>query len=164
MEQDMNALVDTVLRNASQLMDGVTTVSDMRGIQPKELESLYQFGLGFYRAGKMEEAEKVFKLLTLIEHTSAKYNIALAAVRQATKQYDLAIQGYALATMLDMHDPKPHFHAAECAFAKGDFEMAVNCLYSLRELCPAGTARNDEFRAKAEKLQSVLDRALGKVA
>ena len=145
------ATIDRIARTAAKLMDGVTTFAQLKGISHEELEAVYSIGLGYYRTGRYEDAEKLFRVLILLSHTSPKYYTALGAVRQACRQYKEAMQAYAAAAMFDLHKPKPHFYAAQCALALGDLDAAESGCRSLLHYCPA-SPENNEFRAKAEKL------------
>ena len=148
--------IDEMTKNIVKMMNGVTTVADVRGISYKQLEAIYNVGYTYYNSGRFDEAETVFKFLCMIEHTGHKYWTALGAVRQAKKNYKEAIQAYASAALFDMRDPKPHYYSAECAFLLGDFGLAENGILSLLELCPAGAGRNDMFREKALKLRAAI--------
>lgn len=153
-----------VASTAMKMMNGVTTVADVRGIGRAELEAAYSVGSGFYRTGRYEDAEKIFYFLCIMEHTCPKYWTALGAVRQVRKEFKEAITAYAAAAMFDLHLPKPHFYAAECALAMGDFDSAESGCRTLLAFCPAGVGSNDEFRAKAEKLLGVVEAARKSVA
>ncbi len=137
---------------AMKMMNGVTTVADVRGIGRAQLEAAYSVGSGFYKTGRYEDAEKIFYFLCIMEHTCPKYWTALGAVRQVRKEYKEALTAYAAAAMFDLHLPKPHFYGAECSLALGDFDSAESACRTLLALCPAGVGENDLFRGKAEEL------------
>ena len=148
--------IEDFAKNVGMMMNGVTTVADTKGITNKELEAIYNVGYVNYNAGQFDKAETVFKFLCMIEHTNHKYWTALGAVRHAKKDYAKAIEAYAQAALLNANDPKPHLYAAECAMLVGNFDMADSGCVSVLALCPAGVGKNDVYRAKAEKLQSVI--------
>lgn len=151
--------LDEITSIVYQMMDGVTTYADVRGISEDQLEAVYNVGFVNYQAGKFDEAEKVFRFLTLVSHTSPKYWTALGSVHQAKRNYGEAFKTYAAAALLDAHRPRPHYYAAECALAVGDLDSAESGARSVLGLCPAGTVENDEFRAKAEKLLAKVEEA-----
>jgi len=149
--------VEKIAKTAAQLFDGITTVANTKGISRQELEAVYKIGLTYYNTGKTEEAEKIFLFLTLMSHTTAKYWTALGAVRQVKKQYAEAIKAYAAAAMMDVHRPKPHYHAAECALMLGDLDSAESGCKSVLALAPASAdPANGEYCAKADKLLKVI--------
>lgn len=157
---------EELLRQTAEFITGVTTMAERKGITHEELEAVYNVGRTYYTTGNIGEAEKVFEFLCLMQHTDPKYQIALGAVRQLKKEFPAAIRNYACAMMLDMHQPKPHFHAAECYLALGDLDNAESGALSLLDCCPAGAGKNDIYRAKAEKLLALVKNAreAGKVA
>lgn len=128
------------------------TLKDAKGMNDTHMEVLYTLGYNLYKSGKPEDAEKVFKLLTLLDYTEIKYWICLGAVQQAQRKFDLAIKAYQMATVLDSSDPRSQYHAAECFIALGDKENAASALNALELFAPA----ESPYRAKAKKLEEVV--------
>lgn len=149
-------LINDIAETTVMMTDGVTTVAETKGVSVRELEAVYNVGFAYYRSGRYDEAEKVFQFLCAFEHTNSKFWTAFGATRQAKKNYADAIKAYAAASFLDIHAPKPHYYAAECAFILKDYDSAESAVKSLLELCPAGQEQNDKYRAKAEKLQALV--------
>ncbi len=147
---------DKVAQTAVQLLSGLKTLANVKGISRAELEAIYKIGYGFYNTGKADDAEKIFYFLCLFDHTNAKYWTALGAVRQMKKKFDEAVKAYAAAALFDLHLPKPHYHSAECALAQGDLDAAESGCRTLLHYCPADVGQNNEYRAKAEKLLKVV--------
>jgi len=151
--------VKKVAKAALQMLDGVTTVANVRGISNAELEAVYNVGFAAYGTGKFDDAEKVFTFLCHMCHTNPKYWTALGSVRQAKRNFADAIKAYSAATLFNINKPKPYYYAAECSLALGDLEDAENTARALLTLCPAGTADNNDFRAKAELLIKKIETA-----
>ncbi len=162
-EVDSEKLRDELLKKTVEFLGSVTTLADQKGITREELESVYNVGRTYYLTGNIEDATKVFEFLCLMQHTSQKYQIALGAVRQLAKNYEAAIKNYACAMMLDLHNPKPHYYAAECYLQLGDLENAESGALTLLEYCPAGEGKNDEYRAKAQNLLALVKNIRDKV-
>ncbi len=142
---------------AKKIATEMTTVRELKGITDAEMEAIYSLGFNFYQTGNIENAEKVFKFLVLFDHFCAKYWIGMGAVLQVKRQYEGAITAYAYASFLDIHDPKPQFHAAECYLAKGDRANAASALAALEQFAPTDTDRGREYRAKAEELKKLIE-------
>jgi type III secretion system low calcium response chaperone LcrH/SycD len=142
---------------ARKIAGDMTTVRELKGITDAEMDAVYSLGFNFYRTGNIENAEKVFKFLVLFDHFEPKYWIGMGAVLQVKKMYDGAITAYAYASFLDIHDPKPQYHAAECYLAKGDRANAASALAALERFAPEDTDRGREYRAKAEELKKLID-------
>ncbi len=145
---------ETLAAAAKKLVEDVTTVRDMKGITTGEMEAVYSLGFNFYNTGRYDEAEKVFKFLVLFDHLNPKYWMGMAALQQVKKNYDGAITSYGFASFLDLHDPKPQYHAAECFLAKGDTENALSALEALKQYAPKETERGRVYLEKAAELEA----------
>lgn len=138
------------------LADGAT-LAELKGISRQELEAVYSLGFAHYRTGRFEDASKLFQFLVLFDHLNAKYWLAMGAVQQVAKDYKGAVASYAYASFLDLNNPKPQFHAAECFCALGDKENALSALLALEQYCPTGTEIGREYRAKAAALRKQIE-------
>ena len=81
---------------------------------------------------------------------------ALGAVQQAQKDYQKAIASYGYSSFLDLENPKPQLHAAECYLALGDKGNAASAIMALEHYCPANTDLGREYRAKAAELRKAI--------
>ena len=147
---------DTIISAAEAMVKGGATMKQLRGISNEELEAVYSLGFGYYTTGKFEEAQKLFEFLVLFDHLSTKYWFALGAVQQARKDYQKAIASYGYSSFLDLENPKPQFHAAECYLALGDKDNAASAIMALEEYCPTNTDIGREYRAKAAELRKAI--------
>ncbi len=95
------------------------TFRDFTQLTPESMEVIYMVAYNQYNAGKFDEAEKVFRLLAMLNHFERKYWKGLAASREAQKKYEDALQAYGYLGMMDIYDPAPSFHAAKCFIALG---------------------------------------------
>lgn len=127
-------------------------VMKAKGFSIEQVEAIYAVGLNSYKAGKYDDAEKVFRYIVYLDHTNSKYWIALGAVQQMLRQFPKAVTSYGYASFLDLHNPKPQFHAAECFLALGDKESAKSALAALEEYAP----KDSVYREKAKKLAERL--------
>ena len=137
------------------IKDGAT-LKEVRGITNDELEAVYSLGFGYYTTGRFADAQKLFEFLVLFDHLSTKYWFALGAVQQAQKDYQKAIASYGYSSFLDLENPKPQYHAAECYLALGDKANAASAIMALEEYCPTGTDLGREYRAKAAALRQTI--------
>ena len=135
--------------------DGAT-LKEVRGITNDELESVYSLGFGYYTTGRFADAQKLFEFLVLFDHLNTKYWFALGAVQQAQKDYKKAIASYGYSSFLDLENPKPQYHAAECCLALGDKANAASAIMALEHYCPANTDLGREYRAKAAELRKKI--------
>ncbi len=134
------------------VQDGAT-LKQLKGVTNEELDAVYFLAYGYYQTGRLEEASKLFRFLVLFDHLNAKYWFGLGAVQQVEKNYQDAIVSYGYSSFLDLSNPKPQYHAAECFLAMGDKRSAASAIEALEEYCPADTEQGREYRAKAAELR-----------
>ena len=152
----MNDITKAKIAEAAKAFANGATMKEVRGITNDELEAVYSLGFGYYNTGKYEDAQKLFEFLVLFDHLNTKYWFALGAVQQARKDYQKAIASYGYSSFLDLENPKPQFHAAECYLALGDKPNAASAILALETYCPAGTDVGREYRAKAAALRPAI--------
>ena len=145
------------IEEAAKAFAGMGTVREIKGITDAEMEAIYSMGFSFYNTGRYDDAEKVFRFLVLFDHLNPKYWTGLGAVQQVKKLYGDAITAYGYASFLDLDNPKPQYHAAECFLALGDKENALSALAALEEFCPKETAIGREYLAKAAELTARIE-------
>ncbi len=152
----MDKVTEQKITDAAKAFASGATMKEVRGITNDELEAVYSLGFGYYTTGKFEEAQKLFEFLVLFDHLSTKYWFALGAVQQAQKDYQKAIASYGYSSFLDLENPKPQLHAAECYLALGDKGNAASALLALEQYAPQNTEIGREYRAKAAKLRGII--------
>ena len=141
---------------AKKFLNG-STIKELKGIKNEELEAVYSLAFNFYRSGKYDEAGKLFDFLALFDHLNAKFWMGVGAVRQVKKNFTGAIQAYAYASFLNLHNPKPQFHAAECFLALGDKTNALSAIAALEQFCSKETELGREYLAKATALKALAE-------
>ena len=150
--------IDTekIAEGVKSLIEKGSTLKQLKGVSNEELEAVYSLAFGYYRTGKYDEAAKLFQFLVLFDHLNKKYWMGLGAVQQVLKDFQGAIVSYGYSSFLDLKNPKPQFHAAECFLAMGDRRNAASALFALEEFCPKDTDIGREYRAKAAKLREQI--------
>ena len=150
--------IDTakVAEGVKKLIETGSTLKQLKGVSNSELEAVYSLAFGYYRTGKYEEASKLFQFLVMFDHLNAKFWFGMGAVQQAMKDYQSAASSYGYCSFLNLENPKPQLHAAECFLALGDKRNAASCLEALNEYCPKDTDIGREYRAKAENLRKMI--------
>ena len=143
---------------AKKFMNG-STIKELKGLTTTEMEAVYSLAFNFYRTGKFDDAEKLFNFLALFDHLNAKYWFGVGAVRQAKKNYPAALQAYVYASFLDIRDPRPQFHAAECYMALGDKLHAASAINALEEFVDRKSERGRTYLAKAQELKATIGEA-----
>ena len=88
---------------AKKLFEDGATLGELKGITSRELNAVYQMGLGFYNTGRYDDAEKVFAFLVMFDHLEPKYWTAVGAVQQVKKNFEKAKAAYTQAALRDIH-------------------------------------------------------------
>lgn len=150
--------IDTakIAEGVKTLIQENATLKQLKGVTNAELEAVYSLAFGYYRTGKFDEALKLFQFLVLFDHLNAKYWFGFGAVQQALRDFQGAIASYGYCSFLNLENPKPQLHAAECFLALGDKRNAASSLEALNEYCPKDTDIGREYRAKAAKLREMV--------
>ncbi|MDO8300187.1 SycD/LcrH family type III secretion system chaperone [Lacisediminimonas sp.] len=135
-----------------------TTIGQMLGHTPKAMEALYANGYALFGQGKYDQAQKAFGALLLCNHLDRRFYKGYAACMQMQGQHTEAIKYYVLCATLDVCDPEPVFHAAECMLALGKRDEARASIEHLLEM-PARDERDAKIQSRAKGLMEVLNGA-----
>lgn len=85
------------------------TLKMLHDVSADTIEHIYAVGYNFFQSGKIEQAAKVFQLLSMLDHYQARFFIGLGAARQELGEYLQAIDAYSYAALVDINDPRPPF-------------------------------------------------------
>jgi type III secretion system low calcium response chaperone LcrH/SycD len=138
-----------------KMCKGECAIRDILGLDDKQMNGLYAMGYNFYQAGKYDDALKIFRALCLFDQLEPKHWIGMGATLQMLKMYEEAANAYGFAAIMDCHDPRPSFHAAECYIALNDKEKAEAALNSVVVLCEP-TPANKPFIDKANAILELM--------
>jgi type III secretion system low calcium response chaperone LcrH/SycD len=127
-------------------------LQDLKGIPDASMEAVYGMAYNLYNGGRFQDAETLFKYLTVLNHWEKKYWMGLGGARQVLGNYQEAIEAYAMATLIDMMNPMPHFQAAICHLGLGNIQEAQVALECVLEVVKDG----DPIKAKAQGLMDTL--------
>lgn len=83
----------------------------------EDYKTLYTIGFGLYEAGDAKQAKHVFHQLVLAKPLQSEYWFGMGCCLQMLKQYEEALSAWAMCSLIDGHNPLPHFHAGECYMA-----------------------------------------------
>ncbi|HCG5281105.1 SycD/LcrH family type III secretion system chaperone VcrH [Vibrio parahaemolyticus] len=110
------------------------TLKMLHDVSADTIEHIYAVGYNFFQSGKIEQAAKVFQLLSMLDHYQARFFIGLGAARQELGEYLQAIDAYSYAALVDINDPRPPFHSAECHLKLEQLTEAESGFYSAKEM------------------------------
>ncbi len=100
------------------------TWKQFTNVTEEQVEALYALAYRSFNLRQYDKAERVFQLLSSLDHYDARHLIGIGACRQKCKNYERAIDAYSAAGLIDMKNPVPALRAAECHLALGDREKA----------------------------------------
>ena len=143
---------------AEVLEKSQTPLYELKGIRLEEMEAVYALAHDYYQTGRYEDAETLFRFLTMFDHLNEKFWMGYAAVEQVLKHYDKAVAAYAyVCVILNVHNVKAAYYAAECYLAKGDRVNAQSSIDFVKEYADVKTEEGRTFLVKAKKLQTRLE-------
>ncbi len=154
-------------KKAETAVKQIMEVSLKKGIMPKQalqisddtMEAIYTQAYTLYNQGKFREASFIFRLLMLLDFTTPKYILGLAACAHRLKDFTNAANLYFLCAALDPRNPLPHFHSTDCYVQLGAIAIAA---YSLQlAIETAGEQpQYESIKQRAEIMKEALDKQL----
>ncbi|AWB00888.1 CesD/SycD/LcrH family type III secretion system chaperone [Vibrio harveyi] len=147
-----NAATDPSQMQAEELLSFLEdggTLKMLHDVSADTIEHIYAVGYNFFQSGKVEQAAKVFQLLSMLDHYQARFFIGLGAARQELGEYLQAIDAYSYAALVDINDPRPPFHSAECHLKLEQLTEAESGFYSAKGMS-AGKSEYADLHQRAD--------------
>lgn len=138
----------------AELLANGGTLGSVFDYEDQDYEVLYALGHNLYAQARYLDAMRVFGYLVMCDHMEKRFMNAFASSLQMLKSYKDAIKYYSLASVMDMGDPLPTYHTAECMIALGLRQEAREALgYVLRQ---SGAPQYAELRQRAQATLDLL--------
>lgn len=131
-----------------------TNLATLMDYSEQELEAMYAMGHSLYNQAHYVDALKCFAFLVGLVQTEVRFLSALASTLQMLKRYEEAMQYHCLATLLDVDNPLPLFHTAECFIGMGQLAPAREALQELLGQFPETDWQ--EVRQRSEVLLQLI--------
>jgi len=145
-------------KKVRDFMDGKMSWADLFNFTPEMLFQMAEFGFTQFKLGRYPDAERVFKVLTVLDWNNAYYHSVMGSILQRERRYGEAIAEYTQAIELDPQDMVSHTNRGEICMqhglvtdARADFEKAIS-------LDPKGS---DRFANRSRMLLKQLERVEG---
>ena len=149
------AEVERGVKKVEDFIDGKMGWAELFNFTPEMLFQMAEFGFMQFKQGRYQDAERVFKSLTLLDFNNAYYHSVMGSILQRQKRYGEAIAEYTQALELDPKDVVALVNRGEIFMrhglnddAAGDFQHAIDA-------DPEGT---DRFANRARMLLQQLAR------
>jgi type III secretion system low calcium response chaperone LcrH/SycD len=151
----MTVPFDKIAGQIGELLVNGGTLGDVYGYDERDYEVLYALGHSLYSQGRYADAMKAFGFLVMHNHLERRFAAAYASSLQMIKQYDKAIEFYTLASVMDMSDPVPTFHTAECMMQLGMMDEAKEALgFVVKQ---GGKPEHAELKQRAQAMLGLLE-------
>lgn len=137
----------------AKVMQGETVMRAEIGLDDNDMEALYAVTYNVYQSGKYVDAVKLFGVLSVLDPTDYRFVFGGASSLQMMGEYLMAGMYFQLAAGLDMENPAPMLHSAECFLALKDKEGAKAALRQTVER--AGD--NAEYAPVRQKAEVMLE-------
>jgi type III secretion system low calcium response chaperone LcrH/SycD len=124
-------------------------------ISDETMEAIYSQAYALYNQGKYKEASYVFRFLMLLDLSTSKYVLGIAACLHRMKDFANAANLYFLAAALDPENPIPHYHATDCYIQLGFPALAIIALQMAINTC-GDKPQYQVLKERAKLLQSGL--------
>lgn len=130
-ESELAAYSDSLL----EAIQSGATLKDVNGVSSDTMNDVYKLAYDFYHHGKLNDAESLFRFLCIYDFYNPEYAMGLAAVYQLKKDYQKAIDFYALAYSLSKDDYRPMFYAGQCNLMQRRAIQARKCFEIVASRC-----------------------------
>lgn len=127
------------------------TLGDLRGFTEKHYETMYAKAHQLYTLEQYEDAGKVFGFLATNNPYDRRFMMGLGACLQMQGKWADAIGSYTMCVALDMEDPVPVFHVAECLSSLGQADDAKEMFSAVVE-----RAKKPEHQAIKQRAAAIL--------
>lgn len=138
----------------AELLSNGATLGWIQNYDETDYEALYTLGHNLYGQCRYQDAVRIFAFLVLQNHLEPRYMNAYASSLQMVGNYLEAIKCYSIASLMDMEDPLPTFHTAECMLALDMVTEAREALGYVISQCKA--PQYAELKARALALQVLV--------
>lgn len=118
-----------------EAIQGGATLKDVNAVSNETMNDVYKLAYDFYHHGKLNDAESLFRFLCIYDFYNPEYAMGLAAVYQLKKDYQKAIDFYALAYSLSKDDYRPMFYAGQCNLMQRRAVQARKCFEIVANRC-----------------------------
>lgn len=108
-------------------------------------KELYAQAYALYQKEEYRKASFLFTRLVLINPFLSAHWRGLASSKQMAKDYEGALQAWALFCLLEPKAPDGHMHAAECLASSGNQEEAKKALQCASDLLSTSDSRIDHL-------------------
>ena len=142
-------------KKVKDFIDGKIGWAELFNFTPEMLFQMAEYGFMQFKQGRYEDAERIFKVLTVLDWNNAYYHSVMGSILQRQKRYGEAIAEYTQAIELDPNDIVSYTNRGEIFMQHGLAEDAEADFAKAVELDPSGESK---FANRARMLAGQLGR------
>jgi type III secretion system low calcium response chaperone LcrH/SycD len=139
-------------RMVTEMLVNGKFAKEAAGVSPECLEFIYGGTLRLYNSGQYPKAELMFQFLSLLDPSSFRFRMGIAACRHMQKKYGPALDAYGVCIPLDPKSPLPYYHAADCYIHMDALPMALRAL----ELTITTAGEDPQYKKIAERSLAMM--------
>ena len=113
-------------------------IADLKGVKKSQLQQLADMGHVKLKHGRIDEAEKIFKALLLLDHRNAYYHAGMGAVHQKLGRIVQSISEYSFAVRLNKKDVSSRVNRGEIYLRHKNYRKAADDFRTAILLDPNG--------------------------
>lgn len=133
------------------------SLAELKGIPRRDLMRLAEAGHVKFRHGRLEEAEKIFQGLILLDHRNHYFHAMMGAVHQKKQRFVEAIMEYTQAVHLNGKDVGSYVNRGEIYLRHRNYRKAAE---DFRAAILLDSRGQDLFANRARSLVIALKRSL----
>ncbi len=144
-------------RGAKKMVDfaqGKIGWADLMNFTPENLFNMAELGFNQFKIGKYEDAERIFKMLTILDWNNSYFHSVMGSILQKQKRYGEAMAEYSQALELDPNDTASLTNRGEILLMHGLFDEAEA---DLKKSLALGESGEDGFSNRAEMLLKKME-------
>lgn len=137
------------VKKIQDFLDGKMNWAELFSFTPDMLFQMAEYGFSQFKMGRYSDAERVFKVLTVLDWNNPYYHSVMGSILQRQKRYGEAMAEYSQAIDLDKGDIVSLTNRGEILMQHGLFDEALADLEKAAALDPS---EGDKFAARARML------------
>lgn len=148
---------EQALKDIEAFVEGEMTWAEVQGIPQQLLFDIAERGYLKFKGGRLQEAESLFRGLSMLDHKTAYFHTALGAIYQKQENYLDALAEYTVALELDPEDITALVNRGEVYYLVGYVDEPLQDFEGALRLDPEG---KDPWGNRARFLKKRLEAEL----
>lgn len=124
--------LDSGMAQVLRLIEAGEVPQNVLGVSEDWMKERYATGYTLFSEQRFDEAAEVFSYLAALNPVVKIYWFSLATAQLRAGSWEMALTSLAMTSILDPHDPEPHYYAGLCNVslerieqARSNFELVI---------------------------------------